>query len=270
MMTPLQKIIKYCAITLAVALIVAIFRSIFSAVTGLNWLFGNKKTVLEDPTTQTLTGQISQLQIQVRAVKLEIRTGSEFAVQTNLENISVDQNDDRVEIREKGGRFFGPVSQAELTVILPEQTVLETASISTDAGAMIIKDLHIQRLDLELGAGDAHLERLCVTEEANISGGAGKITISGGSLANLEMEMGMGALKLKSTLTGRCRLDCGMGDTDLVLLGSREDYTLQLEKGIGSIFVDGKVYKKDATIGIGQNRIDIDAGVGNIQVTFEK
>ena len=52
--------------------------------------------------------------------------------------------------------------------------------------------------------------------------------------------MGLGQLNLTSALTGDCNLDSGVGEMNVTLLGSKDDYELDIEKGIGNITVDGK------------------------------
>ena len=104
--------------------------------------------------------------------------------------------------------------------------------------------------------------------EADIEGGAGRITVSGGAMEDLELEMGVGQLNLTSALTGNCKLDLGVGESNITLIGSKEDYKLDLEKGIGSITVDGTSVSDYGSSGNGANRVDISGGIGAIHVRF--
>ena len=80
--------------------------------------------------------------------------------------------------------------------------------------------------------------------------------------------MGLGQLNLTSALTGDCNLDSGVGEMNVTLLGSKDDYELDIEKGIGNITVDGKNVTDFGSSGNGANEVDIHGGVGAINVCF--
>jgi hypothetical protein len=63
-------------------------------------------------------------------------------------------------------------------------------------------------------------------------------------------------------------LDLGVGESNITLLGSKEDYKLDLEKGIGNITVDGKNVTDYGSSGNGRNTVEISGGVGAINVVF--
>ena len=54
------------------------------------------------------------------------------------------------------------------------------------------------------------------------------------------------------------------------LLGNKDDYKLDIEKGIGSISVDGDNISNDREIGNGINEVEIHGGVGAINVKFKE
>jgi len=80
--------------------------------------------------------------------------------------------------------------------------------------------------------------------------------------------MGIGDMKLSSALYGTCDLSFGIGNAELTLTGTKEDYKLKIEKGIGSINLDGDKLTGDTTLGNGNTRIDIEGGIGNIDIKF--
>ena len=59
-----------------------------------------------------------------------------------------------------------------------------------------------------------------------------------------------------------------MGSTCLYLVGSADDYCIDTDTGIGSVSVDGTSIKGSSVIGNGINRISIDGGVGNVEISF--
>ena len=58
------------------------------------------------------------------------------------------------------------------------------------------------------------------------------------------------------------------GEAKLALIGNREDYALELEKGLGSITVDGKTVTDFGSSGSGEHRLKIEGGVGAVHLRF--
>ena len=82
--------------------------------------------------------------------------------------------------------------------------------------------------------------------------------------------MGVVNFKLSGKLTGDSDIDCGVGKLELVVLGKQEEYTIKAKKGIGDFQVNGRSVADDTTIGNGNYRMEIDAGVGKTEVYFEE
>ena len=123
-------------------------------------------------------------------------------------------------------------------------------------------------INIQHGAGDVYFDSLTVNDYANIDGGAGEIVINYGILNNLDLEMGVGKIDLKASLLGECELDFGVGKSNIRLIGDKSDYSLELEKGLGDIRVDGKDFMYYESNVRGRNRIGISGGVGDINIMF--
>lgn len=134
---------------------------------------------------------------------------------------------------------------------------------------MTVERLSSDTIDFELGAGEVTIESLIATSDAALDGGAGKITVTGGELHNLDLAMGVGQLNLTSALTGDCSFDLGIGDSNITVIGDRENYKLSIEKGIGSITVDGAGVSNLKEQGSNQNSIDVSGGIGAVNLNFK-
>lgn len=110
-------------------------------------------------------------------------------------------------------------------------------------------------------------QALNVTGEAEIDGGAGSIKIVDGSIANLDADTGVGEFILRARLSGSSKLDHGIGKADISLVGDESDYTITINKGIGEATLDGKSVS-GGTYGNGTSQVDIDCGIGEINVGF--
>ena len=266
-MTTLQKVIKYLAIAFAVFLTVSIIGGILSAVSLFGGLFSSD-AVLEDVKTYSVAAEIYNLDIEINAADLLIKEGEAFSVESNLKHLKVEEKGGLLTIQETK-KFTGTYNGAVLTVYVPAGTVFDNVNLTTGAGRLTIGNLSSGTLDFELGAGDVSIDSLVATKSADIEGGAGRITISGGALKDLDLEMGVGQLNLTSALTGDCQLDLGVGESNITLIGKKDDYKLDLEKGLGSISVDGKNVSDYGSSGSGDNRVMIEGGIGAINLTFK-
>ena len=274
-MTTLQKVIKYLALAFAIFLTVSIVGGILSAVGLLGSLFSDDDAewgdVIGETKTYTVSSEISDLNIQINAADFYIKEGNSFSVESNLKNLEVDEKNgcltlkDLTKIKLNGSNAY---ENAVLTIWVPVGTVFDNVNIKTGAGRFTVDSLSAATIGFELGAGDVTISKLIAEKSANIEGGAGRITISDGAIKNLDLEMGLGQLNLTSALTGDCNLDSGIGEMNVTLLGSKDDYELDIEKGIGNITVDGKNVTDFGSSGNGANEVDIHGGVGAINVRF--
>ena len=82
--------------------------------------------------------------------------------------------------------------------------------------------------------------------------------------------MGMGELNLTATVLGESDLKFGVGESNVTLIGSKDDYKVDIEKGLGNITVDGKTVTDFGSSVNGQNHIEIEGGVGTINLKFQE
>ena len=71
-------------------------------------------------------------------------------------------------------------------------------------------------------------------------------------------------------VTGKNKIDIGVGSFYLNVLDNISNYKLKLNKGIGTIKVNDEEIKNDTTIGAGDNIINISGGVGSINIDFKE
>ncbi|MBR2634718.1 MAG: DUF4097 family beta strand repeat protein [Clostridia bacterium] len=267
-MTKEQRWIKNFAIGLAVLLIVGIFSGILGVLKGITLFFSDSEKSGE-MTDYPVSSEVRSLELFLSAAQVTIQTGEKFAVCSNLENLKVSETGGVLTLREKKALFRSTKSDAALTLTVPENFVFERAEISTGAGALTADSLSAMEIEMELGAGKVFFSHLSAQRSADIQGGVGKITVENGSLHNLQAEMGVGEWHYTGFLTGEAELEFGIGNSKLILLGQSEDYRLECEKGIGNLTVDNKRVSGNETIGSGENKIRLEAGIGNIEISFQ-
>lgn len=272
-----QRIIKYFAILLAILIIISIVSAllfglnIFSGILGLT-----KENISNKENSEILTSvetekyfenrQINNMKIELYYANLIIEVGNNFHVQTNTNNIEYKQSNNQLVVKEKNANLFNSNNQRTITITIPVDTVLDTVSIEAGAGEIQIEKMATKNLDLEIGAGTVNITDLQVTQKAKIEGGAGRLEMLSGEIANLDLEMGIGDLILATSLSGNNKIDAGIGKLELTLTDGLDNYVIRVNKGIGSIKIDGNEINNNVEYGNGKTHLKINGGMGSIEV----
>ena len=246
------------------------FTALIVSVVLLICLVGCNKNdvVLDEAKTYEITSEIHSLDIRISAADFKIQHGDEISVESNLKYLSVSEKDGVLTIVDEEKNYND--SDAMLTLYVPNDMVFEEVDITTGAAKMTVGTLSANSLKLKLGAGDVQIESLNASSDADIEGGVGQITIASGTLNDLTLKMGMGELNLSAAVLGESDLKFGVGESNVTLIGSKDDYKVDIEKGLGNITVDGKTVTDFGSSGNGQNHIEIEGGVGTINLKFQE
>lgn len=266
-----QKVIKIGAIALAIIIIINIFSLILS---GLSWLFAINLTTTnnEEVTTfKEIYQNVRAIEIDGIASSIEITSGTEFKVEaTNLENrLTSNIKNGILKIEEHNKWFYNGTNNGTIYITIPSNTILDELSIDTGAGKFTIQDITAKEFEMDHGAGVLEIENVNFSK-TDIDGGAGKILIKNSTLNNLELDAGAGKVELIANITGNSEINCGVGEVDITLIGTEEDYQIATEKGIGSIKVNGVDQKNSTIYGTGNNKLQIEGGIGSIEVSFKQ
>ena len=225
--------------------------------------------VLDETKTYEITSEIHSLDVQISAADFKIVSADEYSVESNLKYLSVSEKNGVLKVVDEA-KSNSNYSNAILTLYVPDGMVFDDVDIETGAAKMTVDTLSASSVELKLGAGDVRFESLNASAEVDIKGGAGQITIVNGTLNDLSLEMGMGELNLTAAVLGESDLKFGVGESNVTLIGSKDDYKVDIEKGLGNITVDGKTVTDFGSSGNGQNHIEIEGGVGTINLKFQE
>lgn len=274
-----QRVIKYCAIGFAVLLICGIISAIVSAGVMLSYVFGGRSDDMPVPgTTEVIevgevTGQnLTGIYLDLKATNVVIGRGAEFMLESDPDVITVSRGGNALYVQEKDFNFLTDwgTRGRELRIVLPEDWgELDTLRLNAGAGKVEINNIQVKNLELNLGAGKTEANRIVATERAKIDGGAGYLAVRESELKNLDLDMGVGKVELGAKLLGNCQIDAGVGKLEINLQGVAEEYRVKVEKGLGSITLNGEKLGDGTVRGEGVNLIDIDGGVGAIEIRTE-
>lgn len=266
-MNTTQKVIKYIALALAIFLCVSIISSICGAL-GLAFHIFRGRDVVGEMKDYAISGKITELTVDLDAAQLNIQRGDAFLVQSNHKHLSVKESGGELNVSERSG-IFSFSEAAQVTIFVPEDVTFQMVTIDTGAGNVRLEALSTDELDLDLGAGKTTIDDLTVYDVTEIDGGAGKLTITDSRLNDLHLDMGAGKLELTAAVTGDSSIDCGVGALELTLLGRESEYQIAMDKGIGSATLEGKSMQDDHIYGSGDNYLEIEGGVGSVQIQFQ-
>ncbi len=266
-MNSAQKVIKYLAIALAISLIASIFMGIYHVVGAFGGLLTNN-TSGEGLNINDYPASSNILSIDIKASKLKIIEGEYLKVESDSEYITSSQDYNKLAITEKPHSILNKKNDEETTIYVPKDMTFDKVYISSGAGTINIETIATHDLELELGAGKLEIDKITTYNNTNIESGAGEVIIKNAKLSNLDLDAGVGKFTLNTSLTGTSKIDAGVGELNLNLLDSKENYSIYTETGIGSIMIDGNNVKDESTYGMGSNKIDIDGGVGSINIKF--
>lgn len=268
-----QKVIKWFALALAALLIVTIFSGIIGGLSFVGMMVwgdeiswnGNSEWV----NTEFSGKEMTRLDVNVKATAVRIRTAKEgepVRIETNNEYITSWVDGSTLNVVEKSHGFFGWGGTGDLVIYVREDTTFDSVEIEIGAGTLDVERLEARDLKLNLGAGKTAIDELVATRRAEIDGGAGVVEIRGGELHDLDLDLGAGKAELRARVVGNGRVTAGVGKTELTLIGREEDYRLRIDKGIGSVTLDGRSLSDGESVGSGATLIEIDSGVGAVEM----
>lgn len=266
-MNTTQKVIKYLAIAFAITLIISIFMGIYHTIGAIGGTIthgnsGDGLNINNYPNTSNI------LSIDIGASQLRIVEGTSLKVETNNKYITSTQDHNKLSVVERSHSIFNKKAKEEVIVYVPKNIIFDKVYISNGAGTIYIENITTQELELELGAGELTIDQITSYNNTDIDGGVGEANLNNAKLHNLDLDMGVGEFTLTGSISGKSEIDAGVGELNINLIDNKDNYRIYTETGIGSIRIDGSPVKDESTYGMGNNKIDIDGGVGSINIRF--
>ncbi len=273
-MNTAQKVIKYFAVALAAGIIVLIFSAmagvgmILSRITGTG--AGRTETVGTTEVEELREWEVGEeprdLEIEVATAGVRIETGERFAIEVSEAKIEQSGNERHLKIREQeDGWPWGWDEQSEVVIYVPEDAEFGKVKLETGLGTVEIAALKAEEVDLELGAGKTTIGRLKATRKAKIEGGMGLLEIREGELHDLDLDMGAGKVVVRAKLRGKAKVDAGIGEMNLRLVGAENDYRVLVDQGIGGVSWHGLGENNPH----GENLVEINGGLGAMNFYLE-
>lgn len=247
-----------------VIVIVIVIILIIGVIGTIGYIYSNKNIELIN---KEISSNITSLDIEVGAVDLVIKKGNSFKIETDNKYIKVQEKNSKLSISERDHITFFNNDQNNLIIYIPENYLFQNIKLEAGTGKLDIEELIVNSLELEFGAGKTIINNLIVNNYTEIDSGVGEVDILDGSLTNLDLESGVGKFSLNSKLIGNTKIEAGVGDINLNILGNINDYKIVTTTGIGNIKINGSTVTK-TIYGNGNNNIVIEGGIGSININI--
>ena len=207
-----------------------------------------------DGTVYQLKYQPTKLDIELKYDELILEEGDSFCVRVyddNGKNVTVKESSDTLKVR-------------------------STKKLSKTRKVCISypEDVKLQELEIEMGAGTVYLNRDIETEKLSVEMGAGEFESKNPVTAReADLEIGTGSMTFADLSARKTDGECGLGEMDLTLTGTQEDYNYDLECGVGNLDVGSDSYsglgrEKSISNKGADRKLDLECGMGNISVDF--
>lgn len=270
-MTTAQKVIKYLALAFAVFLIVSIFSAILSITYEGLYAVGAIKDNSIMSEAQVITNDndiLTSIIVDSKSSDVVIKTGDKFSVETNNKNVSYENENGKVLVKERKitKLFWRDKNEGTITVTIPSNITLDSFVLNSGFGLITVDGIVANHTDFSLGAGSVKISNIKSLVETKINGGAGEVLIDNSILTNVDFDLGVGRTTINAYMYGSSKIDAGIGEVNINLLDSVDKYRVKVDKGIGSVKYNGENVG-NTTIGTGINYIDIDGGIGSINIT---
>lgn len=198
--------------------------------------------------------QPTKLDIELKYDELILEEGDSFCVRVyddNGKNVTVKESSDTLKVR-------------------------STKKLSKTRKVCISypEDVKLQELEIEMGAGTVYLNRDIETEKLSVEMGAGEFESKNPVTAReADLEIGTGSMTFADLSARKTDGECGLGEMDLTLTGTQEDYNYDLECGVGNLDVGSDSYsglgrEKSISNKGADRKLNLECGMGNVSVDF--
>ncbi len=282
-MKPFQKVIKYGAMAFAIylaimiiSIIVFVITAIFGIGVGIETVSNNigNSTDSRDVLTYTqVYNDIESLDINLSKSKLEIKTGDSFKVE--FVNVSkklstkLDNSGKELKIEDETLKLFeNRNSNSKVIVYIPSNYELKSVKLDlVGVSGTYIEGFKSEKLEVGIGAGRYEINNV-QAKSCEIDSGAGETYINNSTFDNFEFNGGVGKATINCKVNAKGNIESGVGKLEVNLIGSKDDYKVRAETGIGNLTIDGNKVKDGEVIGNGNTNINVEAGIGETSINF--
>lgn len=164
----------------------------------------------------------------------------------------------------------GKERKATIQITLPKDFIANEIELDGGVGDITLEKVTAKELDIDAGTGNINGFQV-TAESVDIDGGTGNMEFTDSAFGDTDIDAGVGNVIFSGTAHGRTTIDCGVGNTKFSLSDSKNNYALSLEKGLGTIRLNGDKVKFEDNYSENSGApysLNITGGVGNVTIDF--
>lgn len=221
-------------------------------------------------------GNVQNLKVEVGGCQFETKSSDDASIYLEVKNAYKFQGyveDGTLYIRTTARVInWSEVNDCKITLYLPDGYRFEEADIEMGAGDMKLKRLCADSVSLEAGAGQITVDGI-QAREVEVSIGAGRIMLEDMEITELEAEVGMGEFVADGSINGSAEVNCSMGNVEMKLDGGEKDFNYRVEGSMGNIDLGRESYNGFSNEVVLDNGADkemqVECSMGNISIQFK-
>lgn len=228
-----------------------------------------------------LSVNVGTVKIEEVASQQDIHVEVQYQKENSKREVRVSQKDGTLKIEEDetSWKQINTISnnndRVRVILQIPEDMNFKNVELKNSAGEIVIScALRAEDIRIIVDAGEVTAEK-----EVQASGklyaevDAGEIDFAGLSAEELELVSGVGEINVEKADAKEIVLDNGVGELNINLGGQEEDYSYTIACGMGDVEIGGRSYSGLGTtkkVSGGSKTVDIDCGIGEVNVDFTK
>lgn len=262
-MTSWQKLVKYCALGLAIILIAGIVGFIADFFLDIFSIFDTEEEKIDYGYNEIIDSEIRELKIELKNSNLEIVRGDVFSIESSNSKLKYSNINGVITLKEKSSIRN---KDYKTVITITEDMVFDDVSIDMKYGDINISKLNCKDFELENKAGDTTINNLYVSDEVEMDMDIGNTEITDSNINNLEFKGGVGDFNFTGILNGDTKVNLGVGNTYIKLATSINDYNFDIKKGLGDITINSNEVSDGLINNNANKNIKINGGLGNITI----
>lgn len=159
----------------------------------------------------------------------------------------------------------------EWEITLPRNCQFDQVTLNFAAAEVDIAFISAEKLTIQGAAGEANIQHMIARKSVDLTIGAGSLEVENGELdGDSRIKCGAGSMDLTlSRLVGSMDADCGMGTIDLTLPGTRGQYNIASQAGMGQVQIEHNNEDHHQAGAEILADLDLKCGMGEIEVEFD-
>ena len=282
-MTPTtKKVLIIAAIVVGAGLLLALLAWAFGAATSL--VLGRGGVVAVTHVRHEVDAALSEfdeIDLRLSVSTLTIRQGDSFHIEGSYygREFNHEITNGVLIVRGEEGTWT-PGTQigvrhprsGSLTITMPEGTDLGDITLMVGVGNISLRELAADAVDISAGVGEISF-RGTFSDSISISAGVGEIDVNATGTGSVSMEAGVGDVSFRGTFAGTNTIEVGTGDITVEIFDSQDNYSYNLQTGIGQIQVAGARSRgpggqMSQTVPDPTGSLRMQLGVGSISLDF--